>query len=152
MLGLRRPDRRLMAKRPSLWAVGVAQLVAAGMACQLGGSTGVLVYEFWFCDDPGVEREQERELRQWAVALSEAAEREQRAMGRAILMLLEQVDSLRAELDQAASTPEPDAIDPAPAVDDEATSEVEADATPVEDTPVVGLRDRLRAVAHRGHD
>lgn len=99
-----------------------------------------------------MEPEHEHELRQWAVALSEAAEREQRAMGRAILMLLEQVDSLRAELDQAASTPEPDAIDPAPAVDDEATSEVEADASPVEDTPVVGLRDRLRAVAHRGHD
>jgi hypothetical protein len=122
------------------------------MTCQLGDSTGVLVYQFRFCDDPGVERQQERELRQWAVALSEAAEREQRAMGRAILMLLEQIDSLRAEPDQPSSTPEPDAIDPAPAVDDEATSEVEAAATPVEDTTVVGLRDRLRAVVHRGND
>jgi hypothetical protein len=35
-------------------------------------------------------------------------------------------------------------------VDDEAPSEVEADATPREDTTLVGLRDRLRAMAHRG--
>jgi hypothetical protein len=107
----------------------------------------VLVYEFWICDDPCVEREQERELRQWAIALSEAAERQQRAMGRAILMLLGQIDSLRTELDQRSSTPKADAI--APAVDDEATSDVEADASPAE-TAETGLRDRLRDVARRG--
>ncbi len=71
-------------------------------------------------------------------------------MGRAILMLLEQISSLRAELDERSSTPEPDAIAPAPPVDDEATSDGEADATPLEDTTLVGLRDRLRALAHRG--
>jgi hypothetical protein len=105
---------------------------------------------FHFCDHFGVDREQERELRQWAGTLSDAADREQRAMGRAILMLLAQIDSLRAELDERSSPPEPDAIAPAPTVDDEAPSEVEADATPREDTTLVGLRDRLRAMAHRG--
>jgi hypothetical protein len=107
---------------------------------------------FRFCDDSDVDREQERELRQWAGALSDLADREQRAMGRAILMLLEQIRLLRAELNQRSSTPGPDAIGPAPAVNDEATSEVEADATPLEGTTVVGLRDRLRAVAHRGRN
>jgi hypothetical protein len=104
------------------------------------------------CDDSDVDREQERELRQWAGALSDVADREQRAMGRAILMLLEQINLLRAELDQWPSTPEPDATGPGPAVDDEATSDAEADATPREDTTVVGLRERLRAVAHRGRN
>lgn len=33
-------------RRPGPWPVGVGQLVAAGMTCQLGDSTGVLVYEF----------------------------------------------------------------------------------------------------------
>lgn len=93
-----------------------------------------------------MEREQERELRQWAIALSEAAERQQRAMGRAILMLLGQIDSLRVELDQCSSKPEADAIAP---VDDEAKSDVEADASPAE-TAEAGLRDRLRNVARRG--
>ncbi len=120
------------------------------MTCQVGGSKDLLVEEFRFCDDVGVKREQERELRQWAVALSEAAEPEHRAMGRAILMLLEQIDSLRAELQPRSSAPEPNAT--APAVDVAATSDMEADATPVEDTTLFGLRDRLRAVTHRGHD
>jgi len=109
----------------------------------------LLVAEFGFCDDADVEREQERELRQWAIALSGAAEPERRAMGRAILMLLDRVDSLQAELRERSSAPEPTPV--VPAVDGAATREANAGATPVDD-PVLGLRDRLRAATHRGRD
>jgi hypothetical protein len=107
---------------------------------------------FRFCDDSGMDDEQERELRRWAVALSDASDGAQRAMGRAILMLLEQIASLRAELDERPPAPEPDAGDPVGAVDREATGEGDADAAPGGDTTVVGLRGRLRAAAHRGRD
>ena len=110
----------------------------------------LLVEEFRLCDDASVEREQERELRQWAISLSEAADPERRAMGRAILMLLEEVDSLHAELQRRPAAPEPHQM--LPAVDGSATIEVDADATPVEDTRVLGFRDRLRAATHRGRD
>ena len=73
------------------------------MTCQVAGWKNLLVEESRFWDDAGVEREQERELRQWAIALSGAVEPERRAMGRAILMLLEQVDSLQAELQGRSS-------------------------------------------------
>ena len=122
--------------------------VAADMSFQVGGAKHLLVEEFHFCDDAKVEREQERELRQWAIALSEAAEPERRAMGRAILMLLEQLESLHAELRERSPVSAPHEV--APAVDGAAISEVDADAMPVEDSTVVGLRDRLRAATHRG--
>ena len=122
--------------------------VAADMTFQAGSAKRLLVGEFHFCDDANVEPEQERELRQWAIALSEAAEPERRAMGRAILMLLEQVESLHAELRERSPLPAPHEV--APPVDGAATSEVDADAMSVEDTAVVGLRDRLRAATHRG--
>lgn len=96
------------------------------------------------------EREQERELRRWAVGLAGAGEADRRAMGKAILMLLERIDSLRAELERrpaevavAAAEPEPGAeVEPEPA----------PEADPDEDTMVVGLRERLRAVTHRSRD
>jgi hypothetical protein len=122
------------------------------MTCQLSDSASPLVYGFRFCEDPRVDGEQERELRQWAAALSEAGDPEHRAMGRAIMMLLEQIDSLRADRDHLSSAPDPDATDPPPEVAYEAANAVEADAMGVEETTVTGLRDRLRAVAHRGHD
>jgi hypothetical protein len=109
----------------------------------------LLVEKFGFCDDAAVEREQERELRQWAIALSGAAEPERRAMSRAILMLLDRVDSLQAELDERAPAREPNQI--VPTVDSAATGEMDVGATPVDD-PVLGLRDRLRAATHRGRD
>jgi hypothetical protein len=113
------------------------------------GANRLLVEEFGFCNDAEVEREQERELRQWAIALSGAAEPERRAMGRAILMLLERVDLLQAELLARSSAPEPNPI--VPAVDGAAIREVHAGATPLDD-PDLGLRDRLRAATHRGRD
>ena len=91
------------------------------------------------------EQEQERELRQWAAALAGASEADRRAMGRAILMLLERIDGLRAELERRPA--EPEAAAEAPAAEAEAEAAPEADAD--EDTMVVGLRERLRAVTHR---
>ena len=94
------------------------------------------------------EREQERELRRWAVGLTGAGEADRRAMGKAILMLLERIDSLRAELDRRpveVPVPEPE---PEPLAEAEPEPEVDPD----EDTMVVGLRERLRAVTHRSHN
>lgn len=97
-----------------------------------------------FCDDDGVEREreQERELRRWAVGLSDARDADRRAMGRAILMLLERIEGLRGELERRPAEPVP-----APVLEAEAAPE----ADPDDDTMVVGLRERLRAVTHRNH-
>jgi hypothetical protein len=95
------------------------------------------------------EQEQERELRKWAVALADAREADRRAMGRAILMLLERIDGLRAELERRP--PEPAIVPEAPAPVPEAEPASIHEADPDEDTMVVGLRERLRAVTHRNH-
>ena len=104
-----------------------------------------------FCDDAAVEheREQERELRRWAVGLAGAREPDRRATGKAILMLLERIDSLRAELERRpveVAVPEAEPERPAEAEPEPAETD------PDEDTMVVGLRERLRAVTHRSHD
>jgi hypothetical protein len=95
------------------------------------------------------EQEQERELRAWAVALANAREADRRAMGRAILMLLERIEGLRAELERRPAEPAVVAEVPAPVPEAEAASIPEVE--PDEDTMVVGLRERLRAVTHRNH-
>jgi hypothetical protein len=95
------------------------------------------------------EQEQERELRRWAVGLADARDADRRAMGRAILMLLERIDGLRAELDRRPPEPVVAPGPPAPVPGPEAAAVPEAD--PDEDTMVVGLRERLRAVTHRNH-
>ena len=102
-----------------------------------------------FCDDVSVEREreQERELRRWAVGLAGAGEADRRAMGKAILMLLERIDSLRAELERRPA----EAAVPASEPELVAEAEPEPEADQDEDTMVVGLRERLRAVTHRNH-
>jgi hypothetical protein len=101
------------------------------------------------------EREQERELRQWAVGLADAREADRRAMGRAILMLLERIDGLRAELARRPAEPVVAPEAPAAVPEAEAAAIPEAAAPsevdPDEDTMVVGLRERLRAVTHRNH-
>ena len=104
-----------------------------------------------FCDDAAVEheREQERELRRWAVGLAGAREPDRRATGKAILMLRERIDSLRAELERRPVEVAVPEAEPEPA----AEAEPEPPETdPDEDTMVVGLRERLRAVTHRSHD
>ena len=97
-----------------------------------------------------MEAEQERELREWAVALGGAAEPDRRAMGRAILMLLERIDALRAELERASPEPEPEPVEPA--VTEQPTGELPAADPPVKDTTVAGLRERLGAAVHRVRD
>ena len=102
---------------------------------------------------PGVEheREQELELRRWAVSLAGAGEADRRAMGKAILMLLERIDSLRAELERRPAEAAVVAAEPDPVA--EAGPEPLPDDDPdAEDTMVVGLRERLRAVTPRSHD
>jgi hypothetical protein len=94
-----------------------------------------------------VEAEQELELRRWAVVLSGDSMPERRAMGRAMQMLLGQIDSLRGELERERAAAEPVAAEPAAA---DAPEEGREEAPPAEDTTVVGLRDRLRAATHRG--
>lgn len=105
-----------------------------------------------FCDDVPVEheREQERELRRWAVGLVGAREADRRATGKAILMLLERIDSLRAELERRPVEVAVPEVEPEPAA--EAEPEPVAETDPDEDTMVVGLRERLRAVTHRSRD
>jgi hypothetical protein len=104
-----------------------------------------------FCDDAAVEheREQERELRRWAVGLAGAREPDRRATGKAILMLLERIDSLRAELERRPVEVAVPEAEPEPAAEAEPEA---AETDPDEDTMVVGLRERLRAVTHRSHD
>lgn len=96
-----------------------------------------------------VEAEQELELRRWAVVLSGDSVPERRAMGRAIQMLLGQIDSLRVELERERAASEPVAAEPAA---EDGPEESQEQAPPAEDTTVVGLRDRLRAATQRGHD
>jgi hypothetical protein len=95
---------------------------------------------------PAMDRRQEQELRDWATALTRADEADRKAMGRAILMLLGQIESLRAELDRAAAPPPPPptpvAEQPVPSLPDEATETLAV--YPAEP----GLRGRLR-LPHR---
>jgi hypothetical protein len=91
---------------------------------------------------------QEVQLRSWAEALCGAAESDRRAMGKAILMLLEQIDSLRAALEQPPNPQAPPTDDlpghgPSP--------DPQADLGSVQDAAAISLRDRLRAAAHRHH-
>ncbi|HXD71659.1 MAG TPA: hypothetical protein VN615_17465 [Gaiellales bacterium] len=96
------------------------------------------------------EREQERELRRWAVGLAGAPEPDRRATGKAILMLLERIDLLRAELERRPVEVAVPEAEPEPVAGAEPEPGGETD--PDDDTMVVGLRERLRAVTHRSHD
>ena len=92
-----------------------------------------------------MDSEQERQLREWARVLGGANEPDRRAMGRAIMMLLDQIEALRAELARRPPASEAEVVqDAGPAV------ELPADTMPLGDTIATGFRDRLRAAAHRG--
>ena len=95
---------------------------------------------------------QQRELRDWAEALAAADAGERRAMGRAMLMLLDRIDELERELSTRPSEPTVDydveeefEVEPAPVID-----RTEHDS--LEDTQPIGLRGRLRAAADRLHE
>lgn len=94
---------------------------------------------------------EEHELRTWAEALCASADAERRAMGRAILLLLGQIDALKSELEQAQRV-SPEVADfelEAPAEPVHQPPQPPVDAT--DDTLTISLRERLRAVT-RGHD
>jgi len=96
---------------------------------------------------PAMDRRQEDELRAWATALTRAQEADRKAMGRAILMLLGQIESLRSELDRAAA--EPPAPPPAaPAEEPAATAEEESTETISVYDAAPNLLGRLR-IPHR---
>jgi hypothetical protein len=97
---------------------------------------------------PGVHEQQEQELRRWAACLTETAEAERRSLGKAILMLLDQIESLRADLERCRiEVPPDDGV--LPAVEKQATPELSRDDMPTMDPTTVGLRDRLLGAARR---
>jgi hypothetical protein len=100
------------------------------------------------CEDTGMDDLQELQLRSWAEALREAGGPERRAMGNAILMLLEEIDSLRAELQRRPLAAEEPSF-AAHEVGGEAThgTDAQAETTSLDDTATIGLRDRLRSAA-----
>lgn len=94
-----------------------------------------------------MDRRQEDELRTWATALTGAQEADRKAMGRAILMLLGQIESLRSELDRAAA--EPPAPPPAaPAEEPAGTAAEESTETIAVYDAAPNLLGRLR-MSHR---
>jgi hypothetical protein len=95
---------------------------------------------------PDVHVEQEHELRKWAARLTDTAEVERRSLGRAILMLLDQVDSLRADLERCRIEALPD-DGVLPGVDTQVTPEPSPDDRPTMDLTTIGIRDRLLGAA-----
>jgi hypothetical protein len=93
---------------------------------------------------PAMDGRQEQELRAWAKALTRAGEADRKAMGRAILMLLGQIDSLRAELDRAAEPPVAAPPEAAPADKPAGTALDESTETLAVYDTGVRRRDRLR--------
>ena len=91
---------------------------------------------------------QEREVRSWAESLCQSAAADQRATGKAMLMLLEQIDSLRAELEDQPIVLEGTVIE-------EPIDGVETESTPFEesiaDTAAV-LGRMYDAIEFRGND
>ena len=95
-----------------------------------------------------MDRRQEHELRTWATALTRAQETDRKAMGKAILMLLGQIDSLRAELDRVAAEPPAPPPPPPPADEPVATRLEESTETIAVYDAAARLRSRLR-LPHR---
>jgi hypothetical protein len=99
------------------------------------------------CEHHSVEDVQESQLRSWAESLCTAEASDQRSMGKAMLMLFGQIDSLRAELEH--HTTETQAAPNDNDHDDDVTGEPEPDLTSIEATAAISLRDRFRAAARR---
>ena len=84
-------------------------------------------------------------MRTWAEALA-GTDGERRSMGRAMLMLLDRIDELEAELLRAAQA----AVEPGePTQPHDMEQELAAEELAAEDTGLMSLRDRLRAHTHR---
>lgn len=90
-----------------------------------------------------IDEAQEQQLREWAEALGERDDAERRAVGRAMVMMLDEIAMLRARLARVV------AAEQAPATEPEPTVAIE----PGEDTAPMRLRDRIRHAADLlGHD
>ncbi len=84
-------------------------------------------------------------MRTWAEALA-GTDGERRSMGRAMLMLLDRIDELEAELLREA----PAAVEPGESTQPhDMEQELAAEELAAEDTGLMSLRDRLRAHTHR---
>jgi hypothetical protein len=95
-----------------------------------------------------VDQGQEHELRTWAEALCRSPESERRAMGKAIVMLLGEIEILKEKLER----PQPasfDVVESAMAVPAQ-VPQGPADAG--DDTVTINLRKRLGAAMHRHRD
>ena len=88
-------------------------------------------------------------MRAWAEALGTASDSERRAMGKAILMLLGEIETLKESL--ALSQPTAPA---APELDFTMPDDLprRSPEPKDDDTATLNLRDRLRAVTHRDRD
>jgi hypothetical protein len=95
-----------------------------------------------------VHVEQEHELREWATRLVEMPEAERRSLGRAILMLLDQIGSLRADLERCRNEMPPDDRG-FTAVEKKAPLERSPDDMPTMNPTDIGLRHRLLGAARR---
>jgi hypothetical protein len=94
-----------------------------------------------------VDDAQLNELRTWADALVADGEAERRAVGRALLLLIDEVEGLQFRLSRVVEAEtrdylpefesEPEELPAAPAIDD---------------TAPIRLRDRIRAAAHLNHE
>lgn len=84
-------------------------------------------------------------MRTWAEALA-GTDGERRSMGRAMLMLLDRIDELEAELLREAQA----AVEPGePTQPHDMDQELAAEDLAAEDTGLMSLRDRLRSHTHR---
>jgi hypothetical protein len=101
-----------------------------------------------FCKDWQVDQGQEHELRTWAEALCRSTESERRAMGKAIVMLLGEIERLKETVER----PQPlsfDVVESAMAVPAQLP---DGSADACDDTVAINLRKRLGAVMHRHRD
>ena len=98
-----------------------------------------------------MDPDQEGELRTWAAALSEAEEPDRKAMGRAILMLLGQIESLRTEL-ECSPAEAPSQAEEAVAGAELPPNEPTAEPLAVYDSSAGGVRRWIRATVNRSHD
>ena len=89
------------------------------------------------------------QLRSWAEALEGDEDAERKASGRALLLLIGEVETLRARL--AAVIEAERAEDGAMAGPDGGYDEPEPEPA-IEDTAPIRLRDRIKAAAHLHHD
>ena len=98
-----------------------------------------------------IDEAQEQQLREWAQALSERDDPERRAVGRAMVMMLDEIAMLRARLARVVEAE--DASEPAPPDVGPGEPEPTVAIDPDQDTVHMRLRDRIRHAADRlGHD